>query len=101
MAREGATIIAADRKVETAKETISSLPKSESHLGLDVNVGDMKSIKDAASSIISRYQKPPTIIVNCAGITRDNFLLKLSQEDFDDVLNINLKVSNGIPKHSL
>lgn len=92
MAREGATIIAADRKLETAKDTITTLSKPDEHLSIEVNVGEFESIKNVAASIIQKYQKPPTVIVNCAGITRDNFLLKLSHEDFDEVINVNLKV---------
>lgn len=93
MAKEGATIIAADRKVETAKETIASLSPNN-HLSLALDVGNNKSINKAAQTILEQYKTPPSVIVNCAGITRDNFLLKLSQEDFDDVININLKVEN-------
>lgn len=31
------------------------------------------------------------IVVNCAGVTRDNFLMKMSEKDWDEVLNVNLK----------
>lgn len=94
MAREGASIIAADRNLETANATISSLSKSDNnHFSMSLNVGEFESIKAAGSSIINKYKNPPTIIVNCAGITRDNFLLKLSHSDFDEVINVNLKVS--------
>lgn len=44
------------------------------------------------NSIVNDYNKPPSIVVNCAGITKDNFLLKMSEQDFDDVINVNLKV---------
>lgn len=36
------------------------------------------------------------MIVNSAGITRDGFLLKMSENDFDSVINVNLKVSSII-----
>lgn len=93
MAREGATIIAADKIVDMAKETIASLPKPDNHLSIALNVGESGSIKAAAETVLTKYDKPPTVIVNCAGITRDNFLTKLSHEDFDDVINVNLKVT--------
>lgn len=41
--------------------------------------------------VTKQFSKPPTIIVNSAGIARDNFLLKLSESNFDDVINVNLK----------
>jgi NAD(P)-dependent dehydrogenase (short-subunit alcohol dehydrogenase family) len=56
-------------------------------------VGEVSSIKSALKATLEHFSKPPSIIVNSAGITRDNFLLKLSHTDFDDVININLKVT--------
>lgn len=50
-------------------------------------------MNEAFESVLKRYSKPPTIIVNSAGITRDNFLLKLSESDFDQVIDVNLKGS--------
>lgn len=56
---------------------------------MDVSSSD--SIKTSLNEIIARYNKPPSIVVNSAGITKDNFLLKMSEQDFDDVVNVNLK----------
>lgn len=70
-----------------------SVESAQTHLHVNLNVGNSTSIKDALKTVLEKYSKPPTIIVNAAGITRDNFLLKLSEEDFDEVLDINLKVS--------
>lgn len=94
LARDGALIIAADKNKKNAEETISTVLKEfkEKHIPLEIDVGNSTSIDEALGKIISEYGMPPTIIVNCAGITRDNFLLKLSEEDFDEVLQINLKV---------
>ena len=39
------------------------------------------------------------VVVNNAGITRDNLLLRMSESDYDDVLNVNLKGSFNITKH--
>lgn len=38
------------------------------------------------------YPAPPTVVVNAAGITRDNFMLKMSLQDFESVFNVNVKV---------
>ena len=40
---------------------------------------------------MNKYSTPPTIIVNSAGITRDQFILKLTNQDFTKVLDVNLK----------
>ncbi len=39
-----------------------------------------------------RYFQPPSVCVNAAGITQDEFLLKMEEDDFDKVIKINLKV---------
>lgn len=57
-------------------------------------VGDVSqrpSVTRFADSVFSKMQAYPTIIVNAAGITRDAMLLKMRDEDFDDVIRVNLK----------
>lgn len=61
------------------------------HVALNVEVTDRKSVETAFEYVLKQFSRPPTIIVNSAGITRDNFLAKLSDSNFDDVINVNLK----------
>ena len=42
---------------------------------------------------MQQYKRAPTIAVNCAGIIKDNFLIKMSEKDFEDVIDVNLKVA--------
>lgn len=95
LAREGASIIAADCSTTTLPETINNLNKTSNqlHTSVELNVGSSESVKSALKKIVDTYKSPPSCIINCAGITRDNFLLKLSEQDFDDVINVNLKVN--------
>lgn len=60
---------------------------------LELDVGSSQSVNQALSATIDQYKRPPTVIVNSAGITRDGFLLKMSEADFDSVINVNLKVN--------
>lgn len=46
---------------------------------------------DAALKTIKETYGVPTILVNNAGITKDGFLVRMSEEQFDDVIRINLK----------
>ncbi|XP_023310318.1 estradiol 17-beta-dehydrogenase 8-like [Anoplophora glabripennis] len=93
LARDGALIVAADKNKRNADETINAISKEfkQEHISLELDVGNSSSIDEVLGKILAEYGKPPTIIVNSAGITRDNFILKLSEEDFDEVLKINLK----------
>ncbi|CAF0730931.1 unnamed protein product [Didymodactylos carnosus] len=44
-----------------------------------------------ADDIFEKLKRHPTIIVNAAGITRDSLFHKMKEQDFDDVINVNLK----------
>lgn len=74
----------------TIDYTTVSIPDSK-HLALNIEVSNSASVRKAFRDAISTYSKPPTIIVNSAGITRDQFILKISEEEFDRVLDVNLK----------
>ena len=41
--------------------------------------------------ILDKYKRAPDIIVNSAGITKDGFLLRMKEDDFDKVIDVNLK----------
>ncbi|XP_035739866.1 estradiol 17-beta-dehydrogenase 8-like [Vespa mandarinia] len=90
LAREGAKVIAVDQNIQAAEETINII-KGTDHVALNVNVTNPNSIVQAFKHIVNQFSISPTIIVNSAGITRDNFLLNLSETDFDNVMNVNLK----------
>ena len=55
------------------------------------DIGQRQSVLTLADEIFARTQTYPTIIVNAAGITRDALMLKMRDEDFDEVIRVNLK----------
>ena len=59
-------------------------------IGLILNVNDNKSIEDLITNIEENYG-PIDILINNAGITRDTLLMKMKDEDWDEVINTNLK----------
>ncbi|XP_041973926.1 estradiol 17-beta-dehydrogenase 8 [Aricia agestis] len=98
LSREGATVIAADKNYNAAMETIKTHTALASganmigdHSAAELDVSDSSSVQKLLQTIKSQYNATPTIVVNSAGITRDNWLLKLSEEDYDSVANVNLK----------
>lgn len=66
------------------------------HLPLELDVTNSENIKGVIEEAINKYKRPPSIIVNCAGITRDAFILKMDDNDFDMVLKVNFKVSSAV-----
>ena len=55
-----------------------------------LDVSDAKAVAEAADKILSDAGKVD-ILVNNAGVTRDGLVMRMSDEDWDVVLNTNLK----------
>jgi len=94
LAAEGASIVVTDLNNEGAQETTESLSKhaDNKHLNYSLDVARGEEVQKVLECIISEYRKPPCILVNSAGITSDDFLLKMDEEKFDKVIEVNLKV---------
>ncbi|XP_055076851.2 (3R)-3-hydroxyacyl-CoA dehydrogenase isoform X2 [Misgurnus anguillicaudatus] len=93
-ATEGASVVVADRNEESANQTLQLLSrdhKGQEHMALGVDVSLKDSVENLVSSIQLRYFQPPSVCVNAAGITQDEFLLKMEEQDFDRVIGVNLK----------
>lgn len=61
----------------------------ENGKGLKLNVADSESIAEVIKKIADDYAIP-TVLVNNAGITRDNLLMRMKDEEWDDIINTNL-----------
>jgi len=61
----------------------------ESGRGLTLNVADPKSIEEVLKSINEDFGAP-AVLVNNAGITRDNLLMRMKDDEWDDIINTNL-----------
>jgi len=57
---------------------------------IQVNISSVTSINDGFNKLFSKYEKLD-ILVNNAGVTRDNLAIRLSEEEWDSVLDVNLK----------
>jgi 3-oxoacyl-[acyl-carrier protein] reductase len=91
LGRQGAQVIGTATSKEGA-EKISSVLKENgvTGRGLALDVNSAESIA-AALAEIEKSSGAPTILVNNAGITRDNLLLRMSEEEWDAILDTNLK----------
>lgn len=58
--------------------------------GLTLNLGELDSIKKCLASIQEDFSMTPTILVNNAGITRDNLLMRMKPQEWNDVIQTNL-----------
>ena len=62
------------------------------------NVSDFESCKEMLDAVVKEHGRLD-ILVNNAGITRDNLLLKMAEEDFDAVIQTNLKGVFNCTRH--
>jgi 3-oxoacyl-[acyl-carrier protein] reductase len=84
----GAKVAVVGRDAGQAREVASRLGDRATGVGCDVAREDQVT---AALSDAERALGPIDILVNNAGLTRDNILLRLSEQDWDVVLDANLK----------
>lgn len=90
-AKAGAHVVCVARSEDAIKslaDEINSTGGSASHLACDISDGD------AFSELISTTAKEHSkldILINNAGVTRDSLLMRMKEEQWDTVLNINLK----------
>jgi 3-oxoacyl-[acyl-carrier protein] reductase len=88
LAAEGATVALADRDEAGAVDAARALGGAA--FGLGVDVADAGSVRAAVALVLERAGRID-VLVNNAGITRDATLLKTSEEDWDAVVDVNLK----------
>mgnify|MGYP006091344249 FL=1 len=89
LADAGAKIAVIGRNGERASEAAAALP-GEGHMGFACDVADSEQVKETLSAVEAEVGLVG-ILVNNAGITRDNILLRMKDEEFDDVIAANLK----------
>lgn len=65
--------------------------RGDDHLTVAADVSKSESVNDCFKQILDKYKRAPDIIVNSAGITRDGFMLRMKEEDFEKVIDVNLK----------
>jgi len=91
LAAAGADIAAVDLKLEFCAETVQKVDAlGRKAWSFAANVSDVDSVEAVAEQILAAASKVD-ILVNNAGITKDGLLMRMSEADWDAVLDINLK----------
>ncbi|XP_029649260.1 estradiol 17-beta-dehydrogenase 8 [Octopus sinensis] len=92
-AREGARVAAVDVQAPGLQETLKLLKSATpgNHYAFPTDISLPQSVAEMMDQVSKQFQDVPTVAVNCAGITRDNLLIRSTDEDFDKVIDVNLK----------
>jgi 3-oxoacyl-[acyl-carrier protein] reductase len=90
-AQAGANVVCVSRTQENSEKVAAEVTAlGRKAWALAIDVADGKAVKAAAEKIMTDCGKVD-ILVNNAGVTRDGLLMRMSDEDWDAVLNTNLK----------
>lgn len=89
--QEGARVIVAGYDPNRGEETAAWL-REQGHTAqfLQVDVADSQSVQAMVDSTLERWERVD-ILVNNAGVTQDSSLMKMSEEQFDRVISVNLR----------
>ena len=91
LAKDGADVAVVDLKAEWCEETVKAVEaEGVKALGLGVNVAESAEVDACVKEVIAKLGKVD-IMVNNAGITKDGLLMRMSDDDWDAVINVNLK----------
>ena len=101
LAQAGADIVVADLDPSRAVETVSAVEGlGRKALSVKVNVADANDAKSMVEHVLKTWGKVD-ILVNNAGITRDGLLLRMKEEDWNLVLQVNLNGTFNCTKAAL
>jgi 3-oxoacyl-[acyl-carrier protein] reductase len=100
-AEEGACVAVLDLDEDAASTTAAGLG-AEKAAGVSCDVADSDSVRTAVGRVVEELGSVD-ILVNNAGVTRDNMLFKMTEDDWDTVMNVHLRgsflMSREVQKH--
>ena len=100
LASLGATVVvnysgSKEKAEETVAEIVAAGGSAEA---MQCDVSDFKACEELAKAVVAKYGRLD-ILVNNAGVTRDGLLMGMSEEDYDKVLDTNLKGAFNMTRH--
>jgi 3-oxoacyl-[acyl-carrier protein] reductase len=91
LAQDGFAVAVLDLDEAQAKGTVEAIEAAGGRaLAVGADVSDVEQVSAAVERIAAELGGP-TVLVNNAGVTRDNMLFKMSESDWDTVMNVHLR----------
>jgi len=97
LSKAGAKIVLISRSIDALKTVEAEIKSNDGDaISIVADVSNLESFTDAVNQVVEMWGTVD-ILINNAGITRDNIIMRLKEEDWDAVIDINLKgCFNGI-----
>ncbi|MGN6317165.1 3-oxoacyl-ACP reductase FabG [Trinickia sp.] len=90
-AREGAAVAVCDLNADAVNAVVGACRESRTEaMGVAVDIADRQAVHDMVGQVLERFGRID-ILVNNAGITRDARLQKMTPEQFEQVIDVNLR----------
>ncbi|WP_027963157.1 3-oxoacyl-[acyl-carrier-protein] reductase [Halalkalibacillus halophilus] len=94
LGKQGANVVVnysgSKDKADAVVEEIKAMGNGDNAISIQANVADSTEVKDLIKTTVDTFGSVD-ILVNNAGITRDNLLMRMKEEEFDEVIDTNLK----------
>jgi 3-oxoacyl-[acyl-carrier protein] reductase len=91
LSEQGARIAVTYSSSAAGAEKVMSELKGDGHLLVNLNVSSSESVNQAFEEIFKKFDGGIDGLVNNAGVTRDGLLMRMKDEDFDQVITTNLR----------
>jgi 3-oxoacyl-[acyl-carrier protein] reductase len=99
LARAGHKVIGTATS-DAGAATIAENLRAAGGTGIRLDVSDVEAVRERLAAIVSEHGAP-TILVNNAGITRDNLMMRMKDDEWAEVLNTNLNALFTVSKACL
>jgi 3-oxoacyl-[acyl-carrier protein] reductase len=91
LAADGMTVAVLDLNEEDGARTVGEIVEAGGvAIAVGADVSDSDQVSAAVEKVVAELGEP-TVLINNAGVTRDNLLFKMSEADWDTVMNVHLK----------
>lgn len=91
LAADGMAVAVVDLDEAAAAATAAEITAAGGRaVGIGADVGDAAQVTDAVERVVATLG-PPTVLVNNAGVIRDNLLFKMTEDDWDTIMRVHLR----------
>jgi 3-oxoacyl-[acyl-carrier protein] reductase len=93
LAQNGAHVVCVSRNINDVQSVADNITHQKfSASAASCDISDSNNVTELVKDIIEKHGRID-ILINNAGITRDNLLMRMSEDDWNEVINVNLKAA--------